>query len=109
MNIVLSYLEYNWQRLQLDRFGSIANLFSVVHTPRFHSSSHIIFFILSAHLSDPILIAKIPRMAGDSCRLDREASILRKIQAIREGGFSSIPCLIAYEDWKNHVYDGISS
>lgn len=102
MNIILDFLEKNWQRLQLGHFGDPLNWACILKTPRFQASSHIIFFVLSEASSEPILVVKIPRVSGDNCRLEREVKNLRAVQAAREGGFDSIPKVIAYEDWKNN-------
>ena len=68
---------------------------SYVVAPRSH---HIVFFILADGESNPILVAKVPRLPGDNARLDREADNLQTIQAARFDGFSSIPRVIAHED-----------
>jgi aminoglycoside phosphotransferase len=102
MNMVLTFLTRNWQRLSLERFGAPSRLSCVIATPRFRSSSHIIFFILADGLTDPILIVKVPRLPGDNDRLDREAVNLRMVHAARTGGFDSIPRLVAYEDYASN-------
>jgi aminoglycoside phosphotransferase len=99
MDVVLSYLSENWDYLELNRFGQRNKLTSIVLTPRFRASAHLIFFILSEKQRDPILVAKVPRIAGDNTRLLCEAENLRQVQSMREGGFSSIPRLIASDDW----------
>jgi len=101
MNMVLTFLAKNWQRLSLRQFGTPASLSSVILTPRFQASSHIIAFIWTKS-PHPVLVAKIPRIKGDNQRLDHEVSILRRVQAARSNGFDSIPRVIVNEDWHGH-------
>jgi aminoglycoside phosphotransferase (APT) family kinase protein len=98
MNRVAAFLAKNWERLALDRFGAPSRLLYVVSTPRFRASKHVIFIILAEDSSDPILIAKVPRLTGALHSLDREAANLRAVQGVRAGGFDSIPRVVAYED-----------
>ncbi len=102
MSAVVSFLANNWQRLGLQRFGSPANLSTVIVTPRFRASGHLLFFVLSNGKAAPFLVVKIPRIAGDNSRLDREVANLRIIQSSRTAGFASIPNVLAYEDYKDN-------
>lgn len=99
MNLVLNFLSQNWQRLGLQSFGEPAGLTAVVATPRFQASAHLIFFVLTARNSKPTLVVKVPRLPGDTGRLDREAENLRAVHAVRAGGFDSIPKVMGYEDY----------
>lgn len=96
MNAVLIFLMKHWQRLG---FETPCRFSSVIATPRFRASSHVIFFILADGRADPILVVKVPRLPGDTARLDREAANLRLVQSARAGGFDSIPRVVAYEDY----------
>src|SRR3990170_7857168 len=98
MNTVLAFLTNNWGRLGLQGFGAPSHLSFVVATPRFRASKHVVFLILNGGASYPILVAKVPRLAGDHTSLDREATNLRAVHAVRPTGFDSIPRLVAYED-----------
>ena len=102
MNTVLTYLKAHWQALPLDRYGSPEKLTCVLVTPRFKTSSHILFFVLAEGRRDPLLVAKVPRLAGDNGQLDREVGNLRRVQALQPGGFDSIPRVLAYEDYGGH-------
>lgn len=99
MNTLIAYLEQNWNTLGLSDIGSPDRLACVIGTPRFRTSSHVLFFVLAESRRQPVLVAKVPRLAGDSSQLDKEAHNLRRVQALRERGFESIPKLIAYEDF----------
>lgn len=99
MNFVLAYLNENWQRLSLERLGAPSGVSCVITTPRFRSSSHILFFVLAGESTDPALVVKVPRLPGDHNRLTREAQNLQWVHASRPGGFGSIPRLVAYEEY----------
>ncbi len=102
MNTILTYLHQNWQRLQLNQFGSADGLTSVMLTPGFQASSHLIVFVLKNGSPTPFLVIKLPRLPEDTARLDAEFANLQKIHAAKIGGFASIPAVLAYEDWKDH-------
>lgn len=102
MNTVLHYLAQNWQRLGLEQSADPARLDCVLATPRFRASSHVIFFVLQAGSSDPLFVAKVPRLPGDHLRLDKEAANLRCAFDARPGGFDSIPRVLAYEECHGH-------
>lgn len=89
--------------MRLDRFGTPAGLSSVMLTPGFKASSHLILFVLKAGYEQPILVIKLPRVAGDHNRLDKEVENLRKLHGMQEGGFDSIPRIVAYEDCGGHM------
>jgi hypothetical protein len=114
MNTVLTYLEANRQRLDLARFGVPERLSSVVVTPRFRASSHVVFLVLAPGRPEPLLVAKLPRLGGSISALavnrregsgaarasiEREVANLRAVQAGRAGGFESIPQVVAFEEY----------
>ena len=114
MNTVLTYLEANRQRLDLARYGVPERLSSVVVTPRFRASSHVVFLVLAPGRPEPLLVAKLPRLGGNisalalngserygasSTSIEREVANLRGVQAGRAGGFDSIPRVVAFEEY----------
>lgn len=102
MNTVLAYLKENWSRLDLTHLGLPEQLSCVLATPRFKTSTHVLFFVLAKGQRHPVLVAKTPRLAGDNRQLEKETSNLRNVHAVRAGGFDSIPKVIAFEDWRGH-------
>lgn len=97
MNFALAYLNDNRQRLGLASYGIPTRLSCVLVTPRFRLSSHIVFLVLAEDQPGPVLVVKVPRLNGANATVEREAANLRMIQASREGGFDSIPRVIAFE------------
>jgi aminoglycoside phosphotransferase (APT) family kinase protein len=102
MNTVITYLKHNWKRLNLNRFGEPQELSAIVLTPGFKASSHLIVFVLKAGYTTPILVIKLPRLSGDHGRLDKEVENLHKLHGMRQGGFDSMPEIVAYEDCGKH-------
>ncbi|MGB3713953.1 MAG: aminoglycoside phosphotransferase family protein [Candidatus Promineifilaceae bacterium] len=98
MNSILTYLRENRRRLGLERYGVPARLSCVLVTPRFRASSHVVFLVLPENKPDPVLVAKVPRIAGANATVEKEVANLRIIQASRRGGFESLPRIIAYEE-----------
>jgi aminoglycoside phosphotransferase len=97
MNLVLAYLNDNRQRLGLAIHGRPARLSCVLVTPRFRLSSHVVFLVLAENQPGPVLVVKVPRLSGANAAVEREVANLRMIQASRQGGFDSIPRVIAFE------------
>lgn len=99
MNTVLTFFENNQERLDLKRYGISGQMASVILTPRFHASSHVVFLVFAKENSDPVLVAKIPRRADSRMNLEREAANLMAVQSLRPGGFDSIPRVVAFEEY----------
>jgi len=102
MNLVLSFLTKNRQRLSLQHFGDPSRLSCVMMTPRFRASSHMICFVLAEEKTEPIFVVKLPRLPGDNDRLDREVANLHAANHNRAEDDSSIPRVVAYEDFHQH-------
>jgi aminoglycoside phosphotransferase (APT) family kinase protein len=98
MNMILTYLHENRERLNLERYGVQGQLSSIVLTPRFRASSHVVFLIFDDNHQAPVLVVKVPRLANASDKLEREATNLQMFQTLREEGFTSIPSLVAFEE-----------
>ncbi len=99
MNMALSYLEEHRVSLDLERLGVPRRLTSVVLTPRFQASRHAVFLILPVGRVRPVLVAKVPRLPDAGEFLEREVRILRAVQALRPGGFASVPEVVAYDTY----------
>lgn len=97
MNGVLQFLHAERARLRLEQFGVTGRLASVMLTPRFHASSHVVFLVLAEGRADPVLVAKVPRLGGHSPTLEREAANLRAVHARRPSGQPGAPRLVAFE------------
>jgi len=104
MNALLELLRDHVRQSDLPSGVAIDNLSCVFLTPRFRTSSHIIIFVLDEKHRSPVLLAKVPRLPGDDGPLQREARNLRCAQDSREGGFRSIPRVVAFEENSSHRF-----
>jgi len=98
MNMIMTYLHDNWERLHLEQYSPTRRMSTVMITPRFRASSHVVCLLLPQGQAEPVMVAKVPRLAGPSASVKREVANLRAVQASRPTGFSSIPQVIAFEE-----------
>lgn len=99
MNVIASYLTAHRERLGLDRLGVPPKPTCLLLTPRFRLSRHVIALVLEARGKRPLLVAKLPRLAGDGGALAREATALRAVErALSDGDAGTAPRLIAFDD-----------
>jgi hypothetical protein len=96
MNAVLAFLSENRQRLQLQNLGVPQDLSCILMTPRFRASRHVVYLIIPVQHSEPVLVAKVPRLPEPG-GVELEAQNIAMAQSSRVGGFNSIPRLVAYE------------
>lgn len=97
MNTALAFLTRHRERLGLDRLGVPTRLSSVVLTPRFQASRHVVFLLLPEGGRTPVLVAKVPRLVDTNVSLAREAASLQSVHALRPSGFPGVPRLVAFE------------
>ncbi|MCB9066594.1 MAG: hypothetical protein H6629_02120 [Calditrichae bacterium] len=102
MNAINTFLRENWQRFKLSRFGDGTALSSVLLTPGFQASSHIIAFVLTDGQPTAKMVVKLPRIPGDHARLDIEAANLRYLFNLRKSVFPGTPEVLAYDNWHGH-------
>jgi hypothetical protein len=70
---------------------------SLLLTPRFAASRHVVFLLFEPDDDRPSLVAKMPRLPGDVGGIEREAAALRALDRLRENGFQGAPHLVAFE------------
>lgn len=98
MNIVEAFLaEHN-----LGSYQNNEPLYSLTLTPRFPASRHVIFLLMPRHHTDPVMVAKVPRLPVLSDSIEREVRHLRAIQALRPEGYDSIPRVLAFETYRGY-------
>lgn len=99
MNSILHYLTMNRHRLELERYGlQDREVSCLMVTPRFKASAHVLFLIASRDQPRPILVAKVPRLAGDGRALLREAAALQALHDGSSSGRKVAPRLIALDE-----------
>jgi hypothetical protein len=101
VNAVAAYLTAHRGRLGLDALGVPKRPVCVLLTPRHRRSRHVVTLVLAPGGREPVLVAKVPRLAGDDAGLAREAVGLRAAEhALRRAGGSSAtaPRLVTFDD-----------
>jgi aminoglycoside phosphotransferase (APT) family kinase protein len=91
MNFIEAFLRQRpeLRRLQSERYRTL------LVTPRFRASRHVVFLIFAPGASDPHLVAKVPRV-GQGISLAREAHNLAALQQLTPGGFDSVPQIVCF-------------
>src|SRR5882672_8918447 len=103
MNPVTDFLSTNWHRLSLGRYGS-PPLSTLVLTPGFRASRNVILLVFAQGKAQPVLVAKVSRLPGGNSALRSEAENLETVHRARNGGFDSIPRLVAYSEHEDHSF-----
>ena len=103
MDSITNFLTANWERLSLERFGQ-PPLSTLVLTPGFRASSNVILMMFTQGNTQPALVAKVSRLPGDHSELRSEAENLEIVQRSRQGGFDSIPRLVALKENDDHPF-----
>lgn len=98
LNAILAKVSAASEQLVGMATGSSTPFSSILLTPRFRASRHVVLLLFPPGSSEPTLVAKIPRLAGDSNGIARERALLTATQAARDGGYATIPRVVAYEE-----------
>jgi aminoglycoside phosphotransferase (APT) family kinase protein len=101
MNAALTFIDSNRRRLRLEHLPPSSALSTIVLTPRFRASAHVIVLVFGRGSPEPVLVVKLGRLPGDCSTLDREAFNLRALGAnrsfISDGGSPCVPQLLSDE------------
>jgi hypothetical protein len=98
MNIAEAFLaKHNLGKRQVNE-----PLYSLTLSPRFPASRHVIFLLMTRSQTDPVMVGKVPRLPELSDSIEREVETLRAIQALRPGGYNSIPRVLAFETYHGY-------
>jgi aminoglycoside phosphotransferase len=95
VNVVATQLAARYAELDLDQFDIGRRPSCVMITPRFGASRHIVVLVLAQGDGRPVLVAKLPRLAGDGAALAAEATGLTDVLRAL-GETSSVPRLVAF-------------
>lgn len=93
---MFNWLAENWRRLGLDAYGAPSRFSWLLLTPNpCHAAArHLILLVLDRASAQPVIVAKLPRLADDNVQIEREIRSLKLAQAARPAGFESIPRII---------------
>lgn len=103
MTFIDRFLKGHYQALELDRFGLGAGWESVLLTPRFVTSRHVVALIFPVGAREASLVVKVPRQPGDNDSVRHEAAVLRELAAGRAGPAAGVPEVVALSDEGDHA------
>lgn len=91
MNFVDRILQDHHAEFELDRYGLGSKWASVLLTPQFVTSRHVVALVFADGARRPCLVVKIPRRPGDNGGVRREADVLRRLRSSGDGRTTGIP------------------
>jgi hypothetical protein len=98
MNLVERILLEHFDSLRLADAGLGRDLQTVLVTPRFPTSRHVVALILASRDPRPRAVAKIPRRHLDDAGVLTEAEILRCLEDLAGGPLPGVPRLLGTVD-----------
>lgn len=103
MTFVDRFLAEHYEELELERYGIGRRWESVLLTPRFVTSRHVVALIFAAGAREPSLVVKVPRQPGENDSVRHEAEVLRRLSAGMEGPAIGVPTVVTVQDVGAHT------
>jgi aminoglycoside phosphotransferase (APT) family kinase protein len=103
MRFVDGILRDHYQEFELERHGLGREWATVLLTPRFVTSRHVVALIFAIGARDPSLVVKVPRQPGDNDSVRREAEVMRRLTSLGMGAGHGVPEVIAALDVGAHT------
>ena len=103
MNFMDSVLREHYDEWNLADFGLGTEWTTVLVTPQFTTSRHVVGLIFPAGARQPSLVVKVPRCPGDNEGVQREADMLRQLSTLSGGRVAGIPHIVATLDVGEHT------
>ncbi|MDQ0771343.1 aminoglycoside phosphotransferase (APT) family kinase protein [Pseudarthrobacter defluvii] len=98
MNFVDQFLQDHFEEFTLDRYGLGKNWETLLLTPRFATSRHVVALVFPSRGSEPALVVKVPRQPGDNSGVRREAAMLDQLSAAVDSTGGGVPRLVGIKD-----------
>jgi aminoglycoside phosphotransferase len=95
MTLVDAFLREQCDRLGFDWLDGEDSWSTVLHTPRFPSSRHVIALVHAGAGSELKLVVKLPRRPGDDGGIRKEAASLRLLEALSPDAAQRAPRVLA--------------
>jgi hypothetical protein len=103
LNLIDHVLHERYQEFGLDRHGIGRGWTSILLTPQFVTSRHIVALIYPAGESRARLVVKVPRQPGDNKGVRREADMLLALRSLNGGNVTGVPEVVAAVDIGAHT------
>jgi len=96
MSFVDQFLRDHFEEFALGQYGLGSRWETLLLTPRFTTSRHVVALVFPSRGSEPALVVKIPRQPGDSSGVRREAAMLDQLSAAVDS--PGVPRLVGIRD-----------
>jgi hypothetical protein len=103
VNFIDSLLRQHYEEWDLAAAGLGREWSTVVITPQFTTSRHVVGLVFAVGARVPSLVVKVPRCPGDNEGVQQEADMLRQLSARSDGRLGGIPRVVATLDVGDHV------
>ena len=103
MNLVERVLAERYDELGLAAVNLPRRMDTVLLTPRFVTSRHLVALVSRREDSRPLVVAKIPRRPGDNQGVHHEAATLRRLTALAGSPVPGVPLLLGTVDVGAHT------
>lgn len=103
MTFIDHFLNEHHHELDLGKYGLEAGWESVLLTPRFVTSRHVVALIFPVGERKASLVVKVPRQPGDNDSVRHEASVLRELAAGSAGPAAGVPEIVTLKDVGAHA------
>jgi len=98
MSFIDQFLRDHFDEFSLDQYGLGKQWETLLLTPRFATSRHVVALVFPSRHSEPALVVKVPRQPGDNSGVRREAAMLAQLSAaVRDSG-AGVPRLVGIRD-----------
>jgi aminoglycoside phosphotransferase (APT) family kinase protein len=91
-------LRNHHRELGLDKFGLTGQWDTLLLTPQFVTSRHVVALIFAAGAQTPSLVVKIPRQPGDNESVRKEADVLLQLKSLGVGSKQGAPEVVGVLD-----------
>lgn len=98
MKYIDQILTDHFHELELGSFGIQGGWTSLLLTPQFVTSRHVVALIFAKGAKDPILVVKIPRQPGDNASVRKEADVLLQLKELGVGSEQGAPEVVGVLD-----------
>lgn len=98
MKYIDQILRNNHRELGLDKFGLTGQWDTLLLTPQFVTSRHVVALIFAPGAQAPSLVVKIPRQPGDNESVRKEADVLLQLKSLGVGSKQGAPEVVGVLD-----------
>ncbi|CAA9394390.1 MAG: hypothetical protein AVDCRST_MAG75-1749 [uncultured Propionibacteriaceae bacterium] len=103
MNFIDQVLHDHYEEFGLVAYGLKRRWATVLLTPRFVTSRHIVALVFPRGSRSPALVVKVPRQPGDNEGVERESDMLRQLALLTGGRDIGVPKAVGTVSIESHT------